>query len=308
MGVAAGTAALIAGGLGAAGTVASGIMSSNAVGSAAQAQQAAQQSALGEQQREFNVNQANFAPWLAAGQSALGAQRDLLGIGGTPDWNGYLQQNPDVAQAWQNLTPAQKTQFPTAQSFAQYQYQNYGQNEGRAPPVSNAGAVQQSAINSLQASPLYQSLYKTGLQTTLNNSAATGGLRGGNTQTGLYNLGQQTLAQVIQNQLNNLGGISSTGQTSATSLGNLGGTTSNNISNLLTQQGQTQAGGILGQQGIWNNALNSIPGQFSNAYANYRAAQPSGFSSGLGSFDPSSFASSSNVNYSLPANYDFSSY
>lgn len=125
--------------------------------------------------------------------------------------------------------------------------------------IGTGGAQgQQSAIDQLQQSPMYQSLYRNGQNAVLNNAAATGGLRGGNTQNSLANFGSDTLAQVIQAQLANLGGISNTGNASATNLGNQSQANANAQSQQYNAIGQSQAGGILGQAGIWNNAFNSL--------------------------------------------------
>ncbi len=219
--------------------------SSDAMNNATQAQTAANDQAIAEQQREFGINQANQAPWLAAGQDALSQQMGLLGLG------------------------------------------------------SGGATQQQSAISQLQNSPLYQSLFRNGQNTVLNNAAATGGLRGGNTQSSLANFGSDTLAQVIQQQLANLGGISGTGQTSANQLGSAGQNTANSISSLLSQNGQSQAGGILGTAGVNNNAINSISKSLGGLFGN------SGFQSGLsglfggGNFSlPSSYTGSFGDNYS----------
>lgn len=48
---------------------------------AAKIQAAAYQKGIDEQQREFGITQQNFAPYLAAGDSALGSTLDLLGLG-----------------------------------------------------------------------------------------------------------------------------------------------------------------------------------------------------------------------------------
>lgn len=95
MGIGAGTAALIGGGLAAAGGIGSAIIGSNAAGDAAQAQTQSDQAAIAEQQREFNINQANFAPYLAAGTGALGQLDTLMGLNG----NDALQKAIAALQA-----------------------------------------------------------------------------------------------------------------------------------------------------------------------------------------------------------------
>lgn len=266
--------------------IAAGSSSSN-TNKAVAAETAANQAAIGEQQREFNTNQQNLAPWLSAGQGALSGQLDLLGLGGhtaspgTVDWQKYISMQPDVAadyQLHQDMTPEQ---------YGQYHYAADGSKRDLTPYTTGAqGALssadaQQQAITGLQNGPLYQSLYKNGQDTILNNAAATGGLRGGNTQRSLANFGSDTLTQVIQNQLANLGGISSTGQGAAGTLGNLGASSSNNISALLSQNGQAQSGGILANAGIQNNAINGISKSLGGLFAT-----PGLFGSGSSSISP----------------------
>lgn len=122
----------------------------------------------------------------------------------------------------------------------------------------NGSGVQASAIEALRASPLFQSLFRTGEEAVLQNSSATGGLRGGNTQRGLADFGSDLLAQTIERQLAQLGGISGRGQAAVGDVSNFGANMSNNIGNILGQQGQVRAGGLLTRGGItagmWNNA------------------------------------------------------
>lgn len=133
------------------------------------------------------------------------------------------------------------------------------------------GDSQQAAINNLQASPLYQSLYRNGQEAILANGSATGGLRGGNMQSSLANFGSDTLARVIQQQLSNLGGLSGQGLNAIDTSGQLGAGTADGIASLQGAVGRANAGGILGKasadQGIFSSGgnilqslLSAIPG------------------------------------------------
>lgn len=153
---------------------------------AADAQIAFAQKGLDETARQFDQSRADQLPWLQAGQQALGAQSDLLGLGG--------------------------------------------------------GAEQAAAIAALKDSPLFQSLFDTGQETLLGNASATGGLRGGNTQGALADFGRDTLSQVIQSQLANLGGISAQGGATGANLGALGANAAGNMADLFNQQGAAKAG------------------------------------------------------------------
>lgn len=122
----------------------------------------------------------------------------------------------------------------------------------------NGAGVQQTSIDALKASPLYQSLFRNGQDTILNNASASGGLRGGNIQSSLANFGSDTLAQVIQQQLANLGGLSGQGLSGAGGLGSLNANSADSISKLLSAQGDAKAGGILGATKSYQSAIPSI--------------------------------------------------
>lgn len=125
----------------------------------------------------------------------------------------------------------------------------------------NGTDPQGAAIASLKASPGFTSLYNTGADTILQNAAATGGLRGGNTQNSLANFGSGLLASTIERQLANLGGIANIGAGTAGNLGSLGQSNANSISSLLEAQGNAKAGGSLMQGAIMGRTFNDIAGQ-----------------------------------------------
>ena len=124
----------------------------------------------------------------------------------------------------------------------------------------NGDAAQNSAIASIQSSPQFSTLLKSGENAILQNASATGGLRGGNTQRALMEYSPTLLSQLIEQLYSRLGGLTSLGQNSAAQTGNAGMQTGANIANLLQQQGAAQAGGILAQGGlqrqIFSDALN----------------------------------------------------
>lgn len=114
----------------------------------------------------------------------------------------------------------------------------------------NGVGRQQSAISALQSSPAFTSLLQQGENSILQNSSATGGLRGGNAQAALAQFSPELLAQTINDQYGRLGGLTSLGQNAAAGVGNAGLQTGSQISSLLQQQGAATAGGILGQANI----------------------------------------------------------
>lgn len=66
-----------------------------AVNAAAQVQQQAAQAGIDQQNAQFQQTQQNIAPWLQTGTQALGAQGNLLGLGGA----GVQQQAIDALKA-----------------------------------------------------------------------------------------------------------------------------------------------------------------------------------------------------------------
>lgn len=237
-----------------------------AITNAANTQVAQDQKAIDENARQFDKTEANLAPWLDAGRVALGGQMDLLGLGGggsAPTAGGYniqklMADNPDIA-AWVQAghgdpnatgqqTPEQAVNYWIQDGIAKGDPRAINAPRLSADDVaaSGPGARQQAAIDQLKASPLYQSIYRNGVDTINANASATGGLRGGNTQRSLAGFGADALSSVIQQQLQNLGGISGAGRSTGTDLGQLGANSATTIGNLYVGQGQDRAGGILG--------------------------------------------------------------
>lgn len=262
-----------------------------AVGKAADAQIAAAQQGINAIGANNDRTQANFQPYLSTGSSATSAIADLLGLGGTagqqaaqpqplttPNYAAYVQNNPDLAAEYQR-----DSEGMTPDQWGQRHWEKFGQTENRPyTPTTNPQAVaqptgdpisgqqaQQSAIDQLKASPLFQSLFRTGEEATLQNASATGGLRGGNVQNSLANFGSDTLAKVIQQQLQNLGSLSGQGLNAATSAGGLSANATNGIAGLFGDQGQARAGGIIGKSNANQQMYNSIAdgaGQIAGAF------------------------------------------
>lgn len=121
----------------------------------------------------------------------------------------------------------------------------------------NGAQPQQAGIDSLKASPLYQSLFANGQEAIMANAAATGGLRGGNAQRSLADFSRDTLAQTIQQQVANLGNVSGRGQQAAAVTGNIAQDTGQ------AQAGASLAGGAA-NIGFIKDVLGAVTGVASN--------------------------------------------
>lgn len=122
----------------------------------------------------------------------------------------------------------------------------------------NGTASQQNALSTLLASPEYFTSVRQGEESILQNAAATGGLRGGNTQNSLANFRADLLSNMVSNQYNRLGGLTSLGQNAAAGVGNNGLAVAEGIGGLLQQQGAAIAGGQIARGNVNAQAFNNI--------------------------------------------------
>lgn len=133
----------------------------------------------------------------------------------------------------------------------------------------NGASKQQAAIDAINNSQAMQTYMQQGENAILQNASATGGLRGGNTQSALSQFRPQLLNQLINQQYQNLGGLTSIGQNAAAGVGNAGMQSANNIGNLLQQSGAAQAGNALAQGKATANQwadIGNLVGQLGGAF------------------------------------------
>jgi hypothetical protein len=108
-----------------------------------------------------------------------------------------------------------------------------------------APGAQTEAIQKISQGEQFKSMAKEGENAILQNASATGGLRGGNTQGALAQFRPQLLNQLIDQQYNRLGGLTSIGQNAAAGVGNAGISTGQGIGANLNNMGAAQAGQAL---------------------------------------------------------------
>lgn len=219
------------------GSVLTGFLSSQAQSSAAdkaaQAQLAANQQALQAQGQNHNTA-VNF-------QNNQQAQGNALA--------GNQQQQ--LQHLFAPFLAAGQQGIGGLNQFSQGGLQAFQQQGALAGSQGNAAQTQ--AISGLQNSPIFQALSRQGENAILQNAAATGGLRGGNTQAALAQFQPALLQQLIQQQFQNLGSLSGLGSQSTGALASLG---------QAGAQSQAQGGlGILqGQLGLGENVAGNVAG------------------------------------------------
>lgn len=236
-----------------------GVMSSqaqaDAADSAAAAQTNASKNAIAQQKYQFDQMSKLLSPY---SQAATGTPAAFNAAK-------YLADNPDVAAdpKW-SLDP-------------EGHWLQIGKKEGRADPGMteaipgsltmqrdmlglNGNDAQSAALKSLTNSSQFAALSQQGENAILQNASATGGLRGGNTQSALAQFRPALLAQMINDQYSRLGGMTSLGENAAAQQGNQGMQSATNIANLLQQQGASQAGLALAQGQSQANMWNTLGG------------------------------------------------
>jgi len=170
------------------------------------------------------------------------------------------------AQSAQAGIDEQRRQFDLTQKLlGPYAQAGEGALSAQQALIGLAGPeAQAEAIRNIEMSPQFTSMVAQGENAMLQNASATGGLRGGNTQAALAQFRPNLLSGLIQQQYQNLGGLTTTGLNAAAGTGQAGMQTGANVSNLLQQQGAATAGGQLAAgQSFLPQAIASGLGVFS---------------------------------------------
>lgn len=162
-------------------------------------------------------------------------------------------------QASQQGMEEQRRQFDIMQQLMQpYVNQGKGALQGQNDLLGlNGFGKQQGAITNIENSPFFQSQYQQAENALLQNASATGGLRGGNTQEALADNRSNLLFGNVQQQLQNLSGVASNGQSAAAGLGGQGLQFGQNMAQGYGDIGQAQAGYQLAKGQVNSGLLNT---------------------------------------------------
>lgn len=285
----------------------------NAATQAAQLQYDAANRAADMQLGMFNTIRGDLSPYRAAGGAALPGYMALLGIpssayapsasgapvfttgatpataaapsafdagslagssAGQPDWDAYLQANPDVMAEYQKVNGPGLGYFLglggsphdgglTPQQFAQWHYNTKGQSEGRqlsmigaapaaaapaaADPTAAAMPNGQSMQDFLASTPGYQFTRDQGMQAVENTLTARGlGGLSGALGKGLSRFVTGLADQTYQSQLDNYRTAAGMGQSAASQTGTFGQAATSGAASSLVGGANAQAAGITG--------------------------------------------------------------
>lgn len=234
-------AALLGGAISGISSIIGGQSQAGAAETAAQLQAQEAANSLAFQKQEFNTQQANEAPFLQAGQGAVGQLSSLMQPGGS------------LSQPWTG-----QFQAPTAQQAAQmpgYQFQLQQGEQALQNSAAGQGALNTGATGA--ALEQYgQGLASTDYQQAYNNALTQ------------YQTAYNTFQNNQANQYNRLAGLAGIGQTTAGQLGQQGQQAAQNIGNInLTagaQQGQDIQGAAYQSASGYNNAANAVNSAIGN--------------------------------------------
>jgi hypothetical protein len=211
-----------------------GANASNASSKAADAQLQAAQAAIAEQRRQFDVTQANNAPFLATGTAANARLSQLLGT--APGYTGS-----DAGSLTKPFTSADLNADPVYNSGLQF-----GLDQGT------------KAIN---ARAIAGGNYDSGA--TLKALTQFGNDYGSTKANDAFNRFQTTQGNIY----NRLSGVSGTGQTAVGQVAQAGQAATNNITGSIADAGNARAAGIVGGANAVTGAagnINSLANNFSS--------------------------------------------
>ena len=197
---------------------------------------------------------------------------NLLGIAPQQtNWTAFAQSNPELMAAYNQQGGGQmvnimgrNVMIPGGQRMPLEQFAQQWQatRGGDLSAFQTGGAQgQQQAINQFEQSPMFQALARQGETAILQNASATGGLRGGNVQGALGQFRPALLNQQIQQQFQNLQGLTALGQSSAAGVGAGGFQAAGNIGNIMAGNAVNQGNATLARA----NAISGGIGDIANA-------------------------------------------
>lgn len=243
---------LTAGIIGAGASIFSGIEGSNAAKTASSQEVNQQQQALDFQKQMFATQQANQAPYLAAGNTSLGKLMGDLQSGQLGP--GSLGAVPQFTGSFSAPTLAEAQQTPGYQFTAQQGSKGILQGAGAAGGAISGGTLKAlDSFNTGLADSTYNDVFNRALQTY------NTGLQGYQAQL----QGYQTGANAQQQGFNQLLAPAQLGENATANINQTGTQVSQNVGNLMSQIGQSEAAGTVGSANAITSGVSGAAGSAS---------------------------------------------
>jgi hypothetical protein len=265
------------------GAIGGGLLASSGSRSAAGTSASADQAAIDEQRRQFDLTRGDTANYRNVGNQAINRLGQIYGYNTGPSsqplsFEQWMAQNPSGPSGGSGRPgdtfnwPSSRVQLPPGRSpigiqpiggDAQSRYQTYLQ--GFQPQGGTATAPDYS---SFYASPDYNFRRTEGTRDIGNSFAARGGAASGNALKALADYNSSLAAGEFGNFFNRQAALAGIGQTATGQAASAGGAASANISNLLSRQGDARASGVAGSYDAYGNALNQLGGVIGDWWQN----------------------------------------
>lgn len=197
------------------------------------------------------LEQAAAQSQIARGDITSGTTQGLNAIG-----TGFGQARQDIGGAY---------------GRAEEMFNPYMQagNTALQQQMALSGALGQDAFNqAYQESPQMAFLREQGMRANLAGAAATGGLGGGNVQKELQRFGQGLASQGLQQQISNLGALSSQGLGATGSAAGIATGAGTNLANLATGEAQARSNALMSQGSNLANIATGLGSQQLQAQTN----------------------------------------
>ena len=224
---------------------------SDAASNAADKSSQASAASIAEQRRQFDINQANQAPYLAAGTSAVNRLGAGVGAGGE-----FGTATPFDFQYDQNTDPG--TAFRMSEGLKALD----------RSAASRGGLLSGAALKGIQN-------YSQGLASQEYQNAFNRYTTGFNANTGERNA-----------LFNRLSGVAGTGQTAASQVGATGAATASNIGNTYMTDAANQGNAGMASAAIRNSSFSGAGNALGRLYGNYMRQPATGTPAGMPITDP----------------------
>jgi hypothetical protein len=282
---------------------------SNQAGKAAGKSAKGYQAGIDEQRRQFDTIMSMLAPQRGLGDQATNALARLYGyaptasgVGGYGGYDpnapkpppGYVDpKGPSGAHGFGRsamefsdvlgLDPfgssskKKRAKKKAAAAQAQYEAELAAYNQQRQQQFATDQAALPQGLDVFQKSPDYQWKRDEGMRDIGNSFAARGGAFSGNALRALTDFNSNLASGEFGNFVNRQLAMAGLGQTATSQGVSSANYTGGNIANLLGQQGNARASGIVDQSNALTGGVNDLAGLWGSWQRNRQTAQPTGW-------------------------------
>lgn len=300
------------------GSVVSGLLGSRAASKAAGVETAAAGMGIDETRRQFDLTREDFAPYREVGERGLYTLEDYLGLSTpesrlartgvlAPTREQFTTAGTPGAYRWGGMTAAglgPRTFTPgTPARFDEAGYNTALADYLRASEGAEATSEGYGSLlerftgEDLTSEPGYEFGLSEGEKAIDRSARGRGSFDSGATLKALLRYGTDYAGTKYNEAFNRdaaskssiynmLAGITGTGQTATGQVATAGSNASTNIANLLGQQGDARAAGIVGGANAWNQAVSGgLEGYQNMTLLDMLKNQNTGTSTGGGAYD-----------------------